>query len=112
MLRSAYKEAGEEIYDLFKTNCFKSDSICGKITVTGRRPGDRMHPAGRGCGKSLKALFQEAGWTQARRESCLVLRDEAGILAVLGLCADERTRPEPGGRALIIRIEKEEDSCE
>ena len=112
VLRSAYKEAGEEIYDLFKTNCFKSDSICGKITVTGRRPGDRMHPAGRGCGKSLKALFQEAGWTQARRESCLVLRDEAGILAVLGLCADERTRPEPGGRALIIRIEKEEDSCE
>ena len=107
-LQSGFTEFREEIYDLFKTNCFKSECICGKITVTGRKPGDRMHPQGRGCGKSLKALFLEAGWTQTQRDRCLVLRDEAGILAVLGLCADERTRPSPGDRVLRINREGEE----
>ena len=110
VLSSGFTEFREEIYDLFKTNCFKSECICGKITVTGRKPGDRLHPLGRGCGKSLKALFLEAGWTQTQRDRCLILRDEAGILAVLGLCAAERTRPAPGDRVLRIEIQKGEDS--
>ena len=65
--------------------------------------------AGRGCSKSLKALFTEAGMTRAQRERTLVLRDEEGILAVFGLAQAERSVPAPGDRVLQIWIEKTED---
>ena len=97
---------GEEINDLFKTYSFKYANICGSIICTGRRPGDRLRVAGRGCSKSLKALFTEAGMTQRERERTLVLRDEAGVLAVYGLAVAERTLPEPGERVLRLRIEE------
>ena len=92
----------EEIYDLFKTCCFKYANICGKITVTGPRPGDRFHPVGRGCGKSLKALFAETGLTRRQRLLTPVIRDERGILAVYGLGQDERVSAEKGERVLRI----------
>lgn len=98
-------ESAPEIYDLFKTLNFKSENICGKVILcTGPGPGDRMHPVGRGCGKSLKALFAEAGWTRERRERTPVFRDEEGILAVCGLAVDERAAALPGERALQIRL--------
>ena len=102
ILRCDGPEAAGEINGLFKTYLFKSEKICGKITCTGRREGDRFHPAGRGCGKTLKALFTEAGLTRAQRDRVPVLRDEAGILAVLGFGADERVCARPGERALRV----------
>ncbi len=98
-------EYGQEIHDLFKTYNFKNANICGKISCTGRRPGDRLRVAGRGCTKSLKALFNEADMTQAQRDRTLVLRDEEGILAVHGLAVAERTLPQPGDPVLRVRIE-------
>lgn len=95
-----------EIHDLFKTYCFKSNSVCGKIYCTGRRDGDRIHPLGRGCGKKLKALLLEAGMTQAQRDRVLVLRDERGPLAIIGMAVDERTRPSDGDRIIQVKIEK------
>lgn len=96
----------EEINDLFKTYFLKCENIKGNVTVTGRRPGDRLHPLGRGCGKSLKSLFLEAGYTQRQRALTPVFRDEEGILAVYGFGQDERTRPQRGDRALEITIER------
>ena len=93
-----------EVYDLFKTYLFKFDSICGTLYCTGRRPGDRYHPQGRGCGKSLHDLFREDGLTQAQRDRRPVLRDERGILAVLGYPADERTKAAPGDLCLRVQI--------
>ena len=93
-----------EIYDLFKTYLFKCDAICGRLYCTGRKPGDRLHPQGRGCGKSLHDLFREAGMTQRERDRVPVLRDEEGVLAVLGFPADERVRPQAGDRILRIQI--------
>lgn len=93
-----------EIYDLFKSCLFKSENICGTLYVTGRRPGDRLHPQGRNCGKSLHDLFREAGMTQAERDRVPVFRDERGVLAVLGFPADERVRPKPGDSVLRIQI--------
>ena len=97
-----------EIHDLFKTYCFKSESICGKILVTGWRPGDRIRPLGRGCTKTLKALFLEAGLDTPERMRRIVLRDEAGLLAVEDLARDERTRAEPDGEVLWIRFREKE----
>ncbi len=105
-LRAETAVFGGEIHDLFKTCCFKYERIYGNIKCTGPRPGDKMRPLGRGCTKSLKSLFAEAGLTKARREAALVLRDDKGILAVPGLAADERTAPSPGDRVLMIEIEK------
>ena len=93
-----------EIYDLFKSYLFKCDGICGKLLCTGRQPGDRLHPQGRNCGKSLHELFREAGMTQRERDSVPVLRDDLGVLAVLGFPADERVRPQAGDPVLRIKI--------
>lgn len=99
---------GQEIHDLFKTYLFKSENICGKIVCTGRKPGDRMRPFGRGCTKSLKALFTEAGWPRYRRDTALVFRDERGILAVDGLALDERAVAGPGERTTRLCLSKTE----
>lgn len=96
----------EEVNDLFKTYFLKCENIKGNVTVTGRRPGDRLHPAGRGCGKSLKSLFLEAGYTQRQRDLTPVFRDGEGILAVYGFGQDERTKPQRGDKALEIKIEQ------
>ena len=93
-----------EIYDLFKSYLFKTANICGTLYCTGRLPGDRYHPQGRGCGKSLHDLFRDAGLTQRERDLIPVLRDEKGILAVLGFPADERVKPEIGDPCLEIRV--------
>lgn len=95
---------GKEINDLLKTYIFKTDAICGKITFTGRAPGDRLRPTGRGCSKSLKSLFLEQNWTQEQRDRALVLRDEKGIVAVSGMAMDERVAPVKGDDVLILRI--------
>ena len=104
----------QEIYDLFKTLNFKSENICDKVIhCTGPRPGDRLHPAGRGCGKRLKSLFYEAGMTREQRLRCPVFRDEKGILAVYGLAVDERVAARPGDRVLSLRFDRlNEESTE
>ncbi len=103
-------EYNQKINSLFKTSCIKYENIRGNmILVTGRRPGDRLRPAKRGCGKSLKALFVEAGLTARERDRCLVFRDEAGILAVHGLAVDERADPAPGDSVLRLTTETRED---
>ena len=98
-------EADGEIYDLLKTYCFKSASICGKMFCTGWKPGDRLRIAGRGCSKSLRVLFREAGLSRARQNATPVIRDEAGILAVHGLALAERALARPGEAALRLRAE-------
>ena len=103
VIESEFFAKKEEIHGLFKTYDFKCESICGKILCTGRREGDRFRPAGRGCGKSLKALFAERGLTLRQRERVPVLRDEAGILAVLGFGQDERSVAQPGDSVWRIR---------
>jgi tRNA(Ile)-lysidine synthase len=101
---------GGKVNSLFKTYWIKYENIRGNaILCTGRRPGDRMRPAYRGCGKSLKTLFAEAGMTSAERDRALVFRDEAGILAVHDLAVDERSLPREGDLALRLTLFSMED---
>ena len=108
VIRCERTEKKEEINGLFKTYDLKYEKIHGKIVCTGRREGDRFHPAHRGCGKSLRALFGEAGLTRRERAVVPVLRDEAGILAVLGFGQDARCEAACGDP--VIRITWTEDA--
>ena len=101
-----------EINSQFKTFYLSYERIKGDLTVTARRPGDRMHPAGRGVGKSLKALFLEAGMSRGERDRALVFRDREGILAVWPLACDERALPAVGEEALAVTVEKSNDTGE
>ena len=56
-----YAGENEEIHNSFNTFFFKSESICGTIYVASRSAGDSVRLLGRGCTKSLKKLFSEAG---------------------------------------------------
>ncbi len=105
-LRSFFSVYTGEIYGLFKTYCFRCESIYGNVRCTGRQPGDRFSPAGRGCTKSLKSLFTERHMTQWQRDTTVVIRDEKGIAAVVGFGTDERCIPRAGDKILCIQIEK------
>ena len=98
-----------EINDLFKTCCLKCANIRGELLCTGRRPGDRLRIAGRGCTKSLKALFTEAGMTSRKRERTLVIRDGEGVLLARGLALAERSVPVAGDEVLKITVDEIEE---
>ena len=98
--------ADAEINSPFNSFCLGYEKIMGDIICTGRQPGDRMHPLGRGVGKSLKALFLETGMTRAERSRALVFRDDGGILAVYPLALDERAVPAPGEETLLLTVEQ------
>lgn len=95
-----------EIHSSFKTFSFKYASICDNIFCTCRRDGDRIRLAGRGCTKSLKALFNEKKMTQAEKDHTPVLRDAKGIVAVYGFGIAERCTPLAGDTVLCVNIEK------
>jgi len=95
-----------EVNDLFKTSFIKYEIMGSDIIIGARRPGDSMRPAGRGCSKSLKALFTEQDIPSLRRDCIPVIRDEKGILMVHGIAMDERALPRPGDTALKINFSK------
>lgn len=66
------------------------DKIIGKAEIRARKEGDMIHPAKRGCTKSLKKLFNEMKIPQEMRSSVGVLADEKGVIGVIGYCVDER----------------------
>ena len=92
----------QEIHKSFTTFFFPRGKICGTITVASRGAGDRVRLAGRGCTKSLKKLFAEAGLPPEARETTPVVYDGAGVAAVYGFGAAERLTPEAGERVLEI----------
>lgn len=103
-LLAEYGSESGEVNGLFKTYRFKCENIDSAVFCGGRKPGDSLRPQGRGCTKSLKSLFLEAGYTQQQRDRTLVLRDGKGVLAVLGLGADERVKAGPDEPVLRIKI--------
>lgn len=99
-------ENSREIHSSFKTFFFKYASICGNMFCTRRRDGDRIRLAGRGCTKSLKALFNEKKMTQTEKDLTPVLRDEKGVVAVYGFGIAERCAPLAGDTVLRVDIEQ------
>ena len=106
LLKSELTSYAGEIHDLLNIFYLKYEKLQGSVLTTGRREGDRLRPAGRGCTKSLKSLFLEKQMPRAARDATVVLRDREGILAAIGLAMDERTLPMRGDKALRITIQR------
>ncbi|NLV87056.1 MAG: tRNA lysidine(34) synthetase TilS, partial [Clostridiales bacterium] len=96
----------EEIHNSFNIFSFKSAGICGNITVGPRLEGEKIRLSGRGCTKSLKKLFSEAGMSPTEKELTPVFRDEKGPIAIFGFGIAERCLPEKGDDIIKIEINK------
>ena len=105
-IRAQHARPGEEIHSPFKTYRLKYESICGKLSVSSPRPGERYRPAGRGCTKTLKSLFAERRCTRREKLLTPVIRDGTGIVLVPLFGADERCACGADDEAIVISIEK------
>lgn len=94
-----------EIHNSFNTFYFKNEMICDRMSVASRKPGGSVRLAGRGCTRSLKKLFAEAGIPPAERGLVPVIYDGAGILAVAGFGTAERAAAQPGDRCVRVEIQ-------
>lgn len=103
---SIISEIGE-VYNSLNTFCVKYDTICGKVTVRARKPGDRIRLINRSGGKTLKKLFIDEKVPKNKRQSVPVIADEKDVIAVSGFGINEKYRAEKGDRALIIKIMEE-----
>lgn len=99
-----------EINDLFTSCYIKYENICGNLLCSSKRAGDTIRPHGRGCTKTLKALFLEAKLSRNSRLLTPVISDDKGPIFVYGLALDERVIPAPGDLAVRIDIIKTEKS--
>lgn len=93
-----------EINKSFNTFHFKNETICGRILFASKKDGAKVRLEGRGCTKSLKKLFREAGLTQAERRMTPVLYDGRGVIAVYGFGVDERCACAPGDDVIKIEV--------
>lgn len=81
------------------------DKIDKIVEFRRRLPGDRIRLAGRGCTKTLKKLYNEAGMSCSQRERNLVLANDSGLLWVEGFGVAEGLEPRTGtGRVLVIEV--------
>ena len=92
----------EKIVDIndFLNNCellkkefdfyFDCDKIIGSFTIRQRAQGDKITPNKRNCTKSLKKLFNEMKIPADKRCEIPIVADDEGVIAVGGICIDER----------------------
>ncbi len=105
--RSEYEQKLNISKFLF-ANALDCDKIVGSLCLRQRQPGDSYRPAGRGCGKTLKKLFNEAALPEEKRGEVPVLCDSEGIVLIGGFGCDERVRV-TAETAKIVWLEKTED---
>ena len=105
-LLSFCREKVKKIYKIVLTNAVNYDMITSSIYVRARLPGDRLHPAGRGVGKSLKKLFNEAKIPVDERSRLPVFCDSQGPLLAVNVAADERVRVTPDTRLVLLVLEE------
>ncbi|MBK8166961.1 MAG: tRNA lysidine(34) synthetase TilS [bacterium] len=73
----------------------------GSLRVRGWRRGDRLRPLGLGGSRKVSDVLREARVPVSERGGVLVVDDEEGILWVVGLARDERTRLLPGMTGMV-----------
>jgi len=105
-VRTELLESGAEIQSSFNTFSFSYGNICGRLTLTSRRNGDRLRLWGRQGSHSLKRLMSDAHIPRSLRGLVPVIRDEEGILAVYGFGQADRCQPQRNEPQLRITIEK------
>ncbi len=76
-------------------------NLKGNLRVRGWREGDRLRPLGLGGSKKVSDLLREARTPASARSGALVVTDDEGILWVVGVARDERTRLLPGSGVMV-----------
>ena len=97
---------GQKVHKNLLKNTLDYDKIIGDLYLRARLPGDAYHPAGRGVGKRIKQLFNEAHIAEERRRCWPVLCDDAGIVLLPGFGCDERVRPDDSTRRVLVLTEE------
>lgn len=105
--RYEYEQKLNNSQFLFSNAC-DYDKLHGSLCLRQRQAGDAFHPAGRGCGKTLKKLLNEAAVPAMRRDAVPVLCDENGIALVAGLGCDERVRIQASTETVLLLIRTED----
>ena len=96
-----------EIQSSFNIFSFSCANICGKLSVSARKPGDGILFRGRAGTRSVKKLLLDAKIPREKRSAVPVIRDEAGVLAVYGFGQAERAWPRNGEPFYEITIRKD-----
>ena len=78
------------------------DKVRGEARLKQREAGDSISPAGRGCTKTLKKLFNELKIPAENRNKLHIIADDLGIIAVLGYAVDERVKPDSNTKKVIL----------
>lgn len=71
---------GKKINNLYFKKALDCDTMVGNPAARVRREGDRFSPAGRGCSKPLKQVFQECGMPQDLRDGAVLLELDGQIV--------------------------------
>lgn len=85
------------------------DKIIGTVKIRSRMAGDTITPAGRGCTKKLKKLFNELKIPQEIRSSIGVIADDYGVIGVIGYCVDERVKADSETKNILSVKTSSED---
>ena len=106
----AFEKLGINIQKNYGNITCICDKIIGSVSLRGREQGDSIRPKGRNCTKTLKKLFNEMKIPEDKRILYPVIADDAGIIGVAGICADERVGiDEKTKNVLLISITEQED---
>jgi len=95
-----------EINTTFTSFVFKSESICGKITVRSRREGDSVKLTEHSGTKTLKKLFIEKRIPARKRSLIPVISDDEGVLGIYKIGVSTRAVPKPGDPVTMIIFEE------
>ncbi|MBC3516531.1 tRNA lysidine(34) synthetase TilS [Neobittarella massiliensis] len=82
--------AEKKINKKFFINFMDYDKICNALALRSRQPGDRIHLAGRGVGKTVKKLLNEQKVPSAERCHLPLLADQKGVVCLPGIGIDSR----------------------
>ncbi len=99
-----------DVVDVSDCNLYKKeftfscdyDKISGNVYVKHRQEGDRITPAGRGCSKSLKKLFNELRIPADERLNVPVICDGEGIIGVYGYTVSERVKKDKDTKRVFL----------
>ena len=95
-----------KINDLLMKNLIDCDTICGKLTLRGRKQGDKITLPKRNVTKTLKKLFNEERIDEKIRDLIPVLADEHGVVWVFGIGTDLKNAANEKSTN-VIRVEGE-----
>ena len=82
------------------------DKICGSLKCRSRKPADKIGLENRGCTKTFKNLFNEAGFSKEQRDKLVVLSDEKGVVWLQNFGFDRRVAIDETTKNIIVIFTK------